>query len=205
MKTINTWSDLGGHHQSGISYYKHLQSSKSATSNVNSPVCHCGIHFVSKLEWGPWQKATKLLVFSSDQPLRLFHHFDCIISCPWLPPLTKTIVVTIHGALWWNVEGKVCDCLARKCRDCLLMTSGMSRLLTKMRRNHTPTFNVPPQSSVYGWPQFFWSAVVGKDMIVTVSDCAITWDNFHVTCYLHNVNRHVQYFSRLLLYVLLWS
>ncbi|XP_022783491.1 transcription factor HES-1-like isoform X2 [Stylophora pistillata] len=43
---------------------------------------------------------------SSDRPIRLFRHFDCIISCPWLPPLTKAIVVTIHGALWWNVEDK---------------------------------------------------------------------------------------------------
>ena len=65
MKTINTWCILGGHHQSDISCYKHLpESSKSATRNVNSPVCYHGCHFLYKLEWRPWHKATKLLVFA---------------------------------------------------------------------------------------------------------------------------------------------
>ena len=72
MKIINTWCILAGHHQSDISCYKHLpESSKSATRNVNSPMCYHGCHFVNKLEWGPQHKATKLpvvaLIGCSDQ------------------------------------------------------------------------------------------------------------------------------------------
>ena len=41
-----------------------LNLEKSATKNVNSPVCYHGCHFVYKLEWGPRHKATKLPVFA---------------------------------------------------------------------------------------------------------------------------------------------
>ena len=105
MKTINTCCDLGGCHQSGISCYKHLpESSKSATRNVNSPVCDRGCHFVYNLEWGPQHKATKLPVFPpigrSDQifsAILIASSYVLGYHC-W----PKKLWSSIHGALWSN-------------------------------------------------------------------------------------------------------